>query len=122
VNETQAAPSLDFGAAQIEPVLLDDAELDQALNLDFAFQQEEVVAAVPDFDTQSSLDDLDLGLGDAAAAADFAVDDPVQTKIDLARAYVDMGDAEGAREILQEAMQEGSPAQQEVARGMLATL
>lgn len=121
-DEVQAVPSLDLGAAQIESVLQDDAELDQALNLDFAFQQEEVVAAVPDFDTQSSLDDLDLGLGDAAAAADFAVDDPVQTKIDLARAYVDMGDAEGAREILQEAMQEGSPAQQEVARGMLATL
>jgi len=68
------------------------------------------------------LDDFDLGLAGAAGEADFAADDPVQTKIDLARAYVEMGDAEGAREILQEAMQEGSPAQQEVARGMLASL
>jgi len=102
---------------EIEELSLNDAELDQALNLDFGFQQE---TAAPEASVGQGLDDLDLGLGNTASEADFAADDPVQTKIDLARAYIEMGDAEGAREILQEAMQEGSPAQQEVARGMLS--
>ncbi|TAL87398.1 MAG: fimbrial protein FimV [Rhodanobacter sp.] len=46
-------------------------------------------------------------------------DDPVDTKLDLARAYLDMGDAEGARAMLEEAVREGSQTQQETARRLL---
>ena len=43
---------------------------------------------------------------------DFLADtDEVATKLDLARAYMDMGDIEGARDILDEVMQEGSDEQ-----------
>jgi pilus assembly protein FimV len=61
--------------------------------------------------------DLDLGpdAGDAAA-------DEVSTKLDLARAYVEMGDKEGAREILGEVMKEGSEAQKTSAQALLDSL
>ncbi len=49
-------------------------------------------------------------------------DDPVDTKLDLARAYVDMGDAEGARAMLGEVMKEGTQIQQDVAKRLLETL
>lgn len=46
----------------------------------------------------------------------------VGTKLDLARAYIDMGDPEGARSILQEVVAEGSPGQQQEAKRLLAAL
>jgi len=46
----------------------------------------------------------------------------VSTKIDLAKAYVDMGDKEGAREILQEVLVEGDRTQQDNAKALLASL
>lgn len=52
----------------------------------------------------------------------FAETDETTTKLDLARAYIDMGDAEGARDILDEVMVEGSDTQQQEAREMLAKL
>ncbi|WP_277374452.1 FimV/HubP family polar landmark protein [Pseudomonas sp. AA-38] len=48
--------------------------------------------------------------------------DETATKLDLARAYIDMGDAEGARDILDEVVAEGSEAQQQEAREMIAKL
>jgi pilus assembly protein FimV len=44
------------------------------------------------------------------------------TKLDLARAYVEMGDADGAREILEEVLKEGSSQQQAEANQLLASL
>ena len=49
-------------------------------------------------------------------------DDPVDTKLDLARAYVDMGDADGARAMLGEVLKEGTQIQQDVAKRLLETL
>jgi len=46
----------------------------------------------------------------------------VQTKFDLAKAYQEMGDKDGAREILQEVIQEGDAKQQEQAKVLLAKL
>ncbi|HUB88431.1 MAG TPA: FimV/HubP family polar landmark protein, partial [Dyella sp.] len=46
-------------------------------------------------------------------------DDPVDTKLDLARAYLDMGDPDGARAMLEEVMHEGTQMQKEVAKQLL---
>jgi FimV-like protein len=46
----------------------------------------------------------------------------VGTKLDLARAYIDMGDPDGARNILQEVMQEGSVMQKQEAQRLIDTL
>jgi pilus assembly protein FimV len=47
-------------------------------------------------------------------------DDPVDTKLDLARAYLDMGDPVGARAMLEEVIEEGSQAQKDEAKRLLA--
>ncbi|MCX7514829.1 FimV/HubP family polar landmark protein [Frateuria sp. STR12] len=49
-------------------------------------------------------------------------DDPIDTKLDLARAYMDMGDADGARAMLEEVMNEGSQIQQDAAQRLIDSL
>ncbi|WP_414673881.1 FimV/HubP family polar landmark protein [Marinimicrobium sp. UBA4509] len=44
------------------------------------------------------------------------------TKLDLARAYIDMGDADGARDILEEVRQEGNEQQQQEAEELLGRI
>ncbi len=66
-----------------------------------------------DFEDLDGLDD-DFGM--------LAGTDETATKLDLARAYVEMGDAEGARDILDEVIAEGTSAQQDTAREMIAQL
>jgi pilus assembly protein FimV len=46
----------------------------------------------------------------------------VGTKLDLARAYMDMGDPEGARSILEEVVQEGSASQKQEASRLIESL
>ena len=71
--------------------------------------------------------ELDTPPVSAAAAPEPAVGDlpdnpEVVTKLELAAAYGEMGDKDGARELYQEALAEGSPAQQKVARAKLDSL
>ncbi|MFH1870336.1 MAG: FimV/HubP family polar landmark protein [Pseudomonadota bacterium] len=58
----------------------------------------------------------------AAAVADMPDNPEVATKLELAAAYEEMGDKDGARELFQEALAEGSPAQQKAARAKLDSL
>ncbi|MBI3570342.1 MAG: hypothetical protein HY082_04460 [Gammaproteobacteria bacterium] len=51
--------------------------------------------------------------GEGQASAQW---DETATKLDLAKAYIDMGDAERARSILQEVMTEGNEAQKKQAQ------
>jgi pilus assembly protein FimV len=73
-----------------------------------------------DFDFGSlSLELPDAG-GDVAAGA--AAMDDVSTKLDLAKAYQEMGDKDGARELLKEVLAEGSEAQKAEANALIASL
>jgi FimV-like protein len=56
----------------------------------------------------------------ALAVEDEYTDDPVDTKLDLARAYLDMGDPVGARAMLEEVLEEGSQTQKDEAKRLLA--
>jgi pilus assembly protein FimV len=62
--------------------------------------------------------------GENAALGEFepVTMSEVGTKLDLARAYMDMGDPEGARSILEEVMHEGSDAQRQEAGRLLESL
>ncbi|MDQ1315687.1 MAG: pilus assembly protein FimV [Pseudomonadota bacterium] len=60
---------------------------------------------------------FDLDMGDV----DGNESDEVGTKLDLARAYVEMGDQEGAREILNEVLAEGNDKQKSDAKGILSS-
>ncbi len=89
--------------------------------------------------TNGSALDLDVGtatLPDTAftatqklSAEDLALPDlepvtmsEVGTKLDLARAYMDMGDPDGARNILEEVLTEGSAAQKQEAQRLIESL
>ena len=52
----------------------------------------------------------------------FAGEDAIGTKLDLAKAYLDMGDPEGARSMLDEVMAEGNDSQKGEARKLLAEI
>ena len=63
--------------------------------------------------------------------ADLSLDSPgdtggggagVETKLELAKAYLEIGDKDGARDILQEVAKEGSSAQKEEAQKLIASL
>jgi pilus assembly protein FimV len=64
---------------------------------------------------------LDLNLDEADTGTSDELDE-VGTKLDLARAYVEMGDAEGASEILNEVLAEGSEKQKADAQALLDSL
>lgn len=68
----------------------------------------------------------DLGLAAAETAVAPAVDSSrwqeMATKLDLASAYEEIGDKEGARELLEEVLKGGDTAQQQKARSMLAKI
>ncbi|MNZ33570.1 hypothetical protein D3C78_509160 [compost metagenome] len=149
LSEPVAAPQ---AAAQVEPEMtalteLDDLELElQALSgtdaeqdLDAAFdeflaQSELSVPSAADVpapavEALAELPALDELVIEPAAALtgeedfNFLADtDETATKLDLARAYIDMGDADGARDILDEVLKEGSTSQQQEAREMMGRI
>jgi pilus assembly protein FimV len=110
------------------------ADLDFDIN-DISLESEGAVKSEPVLDLSTSappmpeLDlssiSLDLGGANPAEEQAGAKDDKwydVQTKFDLAKAYQEMGDKEGAREILREVISEGDSEQQAAAEKVLETL
>ncbi len=67
--------------------------------------------------TKLTAQDIDFALGEEAATMS-----EVGTKLDLARAYIDMGDPEGARSILEEVLKEGNAAQKLEAQRLVSNL
>ena len=75
------------------------------------------------------LDKLDLSFGDKATTFEDPTPSVLDgqwhdaaTKLDLAKAYQEMGDVEGAREILQEVLHEGDDQQKSEAQALIAKL
>ena len=73
--------------------------------------------------SSSTLDDEPAEEGGLLSESDELLDeDEIGTKLDLARAYADMGDKEGAENILREVISEGSDEQQQEAEELLGNL
>ena len=123
----------------------DDEDLLSLSTLEPSRSSDESEAAEPvdEFDTDAILAEAESASPDASeesepvASADDESEDedltqssddeefssnPVDTKLDLARAYQDMGDEEGARAMLEEVLQEGSDKQKDAARKLLDDL
>jgi pilus assembly protein FimV len=66
--------------------------------------------------------DMNLDAGDAMDLDMSDTGDEVGTKLDLARAYIDMGDPDGARSILDEVMAEGNPGQKQEAQQLMSQI
>ncbi len=97
-TEQKAAPSEAAPAAVTE---LPDLDL-SGISLDVA-EEEAAPAAAPEEVSLSAAESPD-----------------VDTKLDLVTAYIDMGDQEGARELLEEVLKEGGPMQREKAQKLMA--
>lgn len=134
----------DLPAAEAPPVTeptLDDLELPADFDLSLADEMD----AAPDQpdafeselnDVNAELDRLSQSLGEPSFTAEDALasaaDEPdfdflsgtdeVATKLDLAQAYIDMGDNDGARDILNEVVTEGDAGQKSEAKEMLSRL
>lgn len=99
--------------------LADDGGM--AFSLDFPIEAAAPVAKPVEF----NLSDISFDLNDTpAATASTPVSDfnEVATKLDLAKAYQEMGDTVGAREILDEVMREGNAAQRDTAQMLISQL
>ena len=93
---------------------LDVGARTQALDMDIG------TATVPDtaFTSTQKLSSDDLALPDLEPVTMSEVG----TKLDLARAYMDMGDPDGARNILEEVLTEGSSTQKQEAQRLMESL
>jgi pilus assembly protein FimV len=113
-------PAVAMTSAAVEAELTDnishdlemdpDAEVDELLGS--TDDDIELVEQRNDDEQDEILDRMNL-LSDA---------DEIETKLDLARAYIEMEDTEGARDILTEITSEGSDTQREEARKLLESL
>ncbi|MBW8127578.1 MULTISPECIES: FimV/HubP family polar landmark protein [Pseudomonas] len=107
-DEPQASAKPDAFASELDDV---NAELDRLS------QSLEHPSIEPSFTAE------DAALGDDEPEFDFlSGTDEVATKLDLAQAYIDMGDADGARDILSEVLTEGDETQRGEAKEMLGRL
>ena len=103
----------DFATEQSETMVNPQFGVEQDLlpEHDFSMVQAETVVN-PEFGVEPEL----------APEFDISANEEVATKLDLAKAYEEMGDFEGARELLQEVLQEGDAAQKEKAQAILAKI
>lgn len=106
---SEALTSLD------EPEPSDRAESEQAEPVSDAILEEAVEAL-------GDADDFEPELGETEDFDFLDGADEASTKLDLARAYIDMGDIDGAKDILQEVEKEGSAEQQVEAADLIASL
>lgn len=143
------AAAADAGAAPAEPDFTLDAgtpaevptqaAAPEASSIDFNFELPPVDApaepapapAAPaadgGLDFKIDVGDLNINLDEPSTAAAPAADKDghwydVQQKFDLAKAYQEMGDNDGAREILQEVLKEGDSDQKDQAHKLLGTI
>ncbi len=83
---------------------------------------------VPSFDVSESAPAFELPKEDFAshlvteAEADFSPDSEMATKLDLAIAYQEIGDKDGARELLDEVIKGGNPDQSQKAKSLMVSL
>jgi pilus assembly protein FimV len=78
----------------------------------------EGVSSDTEFDLPED-DDTLIDAGDDTVSGDSGAEDEVSTKLDLARAYMDMGDYDGASSTLEEVLSEGNDKQKREAEELL---
>lgn len=131
------SPVLDLDSAQGDAGDIDadslQAQLEELSDLtDLEGELSQLSAEIEGLDMPEEVEDLSAETAAAAGAeeaeipapfaGEMAEGDEVQTKLDLATAFVEMGDKEGARSILEEVAAEGNAEQREQAEKLLGDL
>lgn len=136
IPDTAELSAEELGTAafeQDESVGLGETPPDNVLDFDItegggAGADRDMDTALAEADAQMQFAaDSDLAVEEALADATTGTEDAQQwdetaTKLDLAKAYVDMGDAEGARSILDEVLAEGNEDQKKQAAELAAQI
>ena len=126
--QISTAVNPEFSTEQLETMVTPpgfEAEQNEtAVNADFSIGQMETQVTPPGTPLSQAETALNFELADRQSESfssemDVASNDEVATKLDLAKAYEEMGDVEGARELLQEVLREGNISQKEAAQAML---
>lgn len=140
------AGSDDAGVPDLEMDLSIDEDAsggsDDSLDMDFDLEIEED-NAVPELDMDGTvempkpaLDEMGIDIDDdddddddhtvfvprAGAADEQTAEDEIATKLDLAKAYVELGDKDSAKGILDEIMADGSDEQKQIAQDLMSQL
>jgi pilus assembly protein FimV len=129
------APSVAVEAGPLPDLQFESVEAFAAVNSNFESVQAETLispslaeqdfAAEKDFSVVQGETHLNPQFGDEQElppGSDLVASEDVTTKLDLAKAYEEMGDFEGARELLQEVLVEGDAAQRAKAQFILAKI
>lgn len=124
-DEVQDQSSNSF--ATDEQSLMDDATADLSQAGDIPSDKSDLPStsglSLAPMDENVDLSDADPGEKASADESIYGAEtDPVDSKLDLARAYIDMGDEEGARPVLMDVIKEGDLAQQAEARELFLRL
>jgi pilus assembly protein FimV len=128
---TESAPAMDFdieatGTSRTPVSAPVEAPRDEKPSFDFDLSGLELPgskkesAPAASHDSGGGLNLTDLSLDSGGAAGDGG--EAVGTKLELAKAYLEIGDKDGARDILNEVAKEGSASQQEEAKRLIASL
>ena len=128
-NNSNVITDIDFGLDEVAAVAEDEEEisldltdevaaLDMDMDLGEAAEVDADAEAVPSLaalpDDYSDEEDFDLSSLDDV--------DEISTKLDLARAYLDMGDHEGTKGILEEVIADGDDEQKQEANELMSKL
>ncbi len=126
--EAEIEAELEAQAGEVSSDTVEQPQIDTAdVELGDTAEQPAMDAGHVDFDlsmdgTESEADDDVATAIQEASLPEDATMTEVGTKLDLARAYIDMGDPDGARSILDEVLEEGAVEQQQEARQLLEEL
>jgi len=116
-SDTNTGSEIDTGSETDTVSVDDDNSLDFDLgDIDDAVITEDPISGTEADDEIKSVAESGDELGDDV----FGEVDEIGTKLDLAKAYIDMGDGDGARSILEEVMEEGDAAQKKQAEELLS--
>jgi pilus assembly protein FimV len=115
--------------AQPESSTTETDDAGMAFTLDFPVEETAEEKATPAAQSAGiGLEGINLNFDDVPATGDSSEESKdehwqdVATKLDLAKAYHEMGDASGAREIIEEVLREGDTEQRETAQALLDQL
>jgi pilus assembly protein FimV len=114
-----AAPAAEASAFDFD---LSSLSLETPVDQPVAAAPAPAPAPAPALDLSDLSLDLDAPAESAAPAEGGGDPGAVATKLELAKAYIEIGDTDGAKEILNEVAREGNAAQQDEAKTILAGL
>jgi len=133
--------TLELNDDESNPISLDDFDFNSSIGTSvevndskgeakiLANSKNEVVVESNDFDFDFDFDDAPMASEseslvseDGLMVSDLTDMDEFETKIDLAKAYIDMGDEDSAKDIAQEVLEKGSDAQKTEAQAIIDNL